>query len=85
MKAAAGPSKMPVVWSPSFGPLTQAQVQEAHKLGLLVLPWTVNARADMDRLIDWGVDGIITDYPDVLRDVLRERGMPLPIGSEATR
>lgn len=85
VKAAAGPSKKAVIWSPSFGPLTQAQVQEAHTLGLLVLPWTVNTRADMARLIDWGVDGIITDYPDMLRDVLRERGMPLPTGTEAVR
>jgi len=50
-----------------------------------VLPWTVNARADMARLIDWGVDGIITDYPDVLRDLLRERGMALPNGMETAR
>ncbi|MBS0451118.1 MAG: glycerophosphodiester phosphodiesterase [Proteobacteria bacterium] len=86
VKAAADPSpKAAVIWSPSFGQLTQAQVQEAQKLGLLVLPWTVNGRADMARLIDWGVDGIITDYPNLLRDVMRERGMPLPAGSEATR
>ena len=43
-----------------------------------VLPWTVNQRADMIRLMDLGVDGIITDYPDVLRDLVRERGLPLP-------
>ena len=85
VKAAAGASKAPVTWSPAYRDLTQAQVQEAHKLGLLVLPWTVNARADMARLIDWGVDGIITDYPDVLRDLLRERGMALPNGMETAR
>ena len=85
VKAAAGPSTAAVTWSPAFRELTQQQVQEAHKLGLLVLPWTVNARADMAQLIDWGVDGIITDYPNLLRDVLRERGMPLPAGAEASR
>lgn len=85
VKAAAGPSSAPITWSPAYRELTQAQVQEAHKLGLLVLPWTVNGRADMARLIDWGVDGIITDYPDVLRDAMRERGMPLPHGTEAAK
>jgi glycerophosphoryl diester phosphodiesterase len=36
--------------------------------------------AEMRKLIDWGVDGIITDYPDRLREVMRERGMALPRG-----
>ena len=85
VKAAAGDSTAPLTWSPAFRELTQAQIQEAHSIGLLVLPWTVNARADMARLIDWGVDGIITDYPDVLRELMRERGMPLPTGAEAAR
>jgi glycerophosphoryl diester phosphodiesterase len=49
-------------------------------LGLQVIPWTVNEVADMRRLMDWGVDGIITDYPDRLREVMRERGLPLPKG-----
>jgi len=65
-------------WSPNAGALTAALVQQAHALGLQVLAWTVNAPADMERLIDWGVDGIITDYPDRLRAVLDGRGMPLP-------
>jgi len=85
VKAAAGASAAPVTWSPAFRELTQAQVQQAHQLRLQVLPWTVNARADMARLIDWGVDGIITDYPDMLRDVMRERGMALPPGMEAAK
>ena len=44
------------------------------------MPWTVNDPADMRRLIDWKVDGLITDYPDRLREVMRERDMPLPRG-----
>jgi len=56
-------------------------VTRAHELGLRVVPWTVNDIADMRRLIDWGVDGIITDYPNRLRDVMSERGMALPPGS----
>ena len=48
------------------------------ELGLVVTPWTVNNRADMERLIDWGVDGIITDYPSTLRDVMADSGWALP-------
>ena len=48
-----------------------------------VLPWTVNQRADMLRLMDWGADGIITDYPDVLRDLMRERGLSTPPSAKA--
>jgi glycerophosphoryl diester phosphodiesterase len=69
-----------VIWSPAFNDLTAAQVKEAQSLGLKVLPWTVNQRADMARLIDWKVDGIITDDPAVLRDLMAERRMPLPAG-----
>ena len=73
VKAAGG-----VIWSPNFNDLTPALVTEAHQLGLEVLPWTVNNPADMARLMDWGVDGLITDYPDRARQVMQERKMPLP-------
>ncbi len=46
----------------------------ARRLGLPVHVWTVNDRAEMTRLLDLGVDGIMTDRADVLRDVLVERG-----------
>ena len=75
--AVAG-TNAPVIWSPSFADLTLEQVKEAHSLGFAVMPWTVNRRNDMTKLIDWKVDGLITDYPDVLRELLRERGMALP-------
>jgi glycerophosphoryl diester phosphodiesterase len=65
-------------WSPLFNNVDQASIRRAQQLGLLVIPWTVNEVADMQRLLDWGVDGIITDYPNRLREVMRERGMPLP-------
>ncbi len=81
VKRAAGDAKAPVTWSPTFADLRAEQVTEAHALGLLVLPWTVNQRADMARLVDMRVDGVITDFPDVLRAVLQERGMPLPTGA----
>lgn len=66
------------IWAPSGNTLTEALVQEARALGLQVVPWTLNEPADMERLLGWGVDGIITDYPDRLRAVLQRRGMPLP-------
>lgn len=75
VKAAGG-----AVWSPNNGALTEALVKEAHELGLKVIPWTINNPADMDRLIGWGVDGIISDYPDRLREAVQKRGLPLPKG-----
>ncbi len=53
------------IWAPEYAALTQDEIAEAHDLGLLVLPWTVNETAAMRRLIGWGVDGIITDRPDL--------------------
>ena len=66
------------VWSPAYRSLTPAWLAEAKAIGLRTIPWTVNARADMDRLIAMGVDGIITDYPDRLRAAMAARGMALP-------
>jgi glycerophosphoryl diester phosphodiesterase len=73
VKAAGG-----TIWSPNFNDLSQALVSQAHALGLKVLPWTVNEPADMERLIGWGVDGLITDYPDRARTVMAARQLPLP-------
>jgi len=56
-------------WSPNFRNLTAESLAEAHALGVRVYPWTVNGEADMQRLIELGVDGITTDRPDVLRRV----------------
>ena len=57
---------------------TADMIASAHARGMKVIPWTVDDPATMHALIDLGVDGIITDYPDRLRAVLSERGMPLP-------
>ncbi|RYY95651.1 MAG: glycerophosphodiester phosphodiesterase, partial [Comamonadaceae bacterium] len=64
-------AKAPVTWSPAFGDLKAADVLDAHAIGLAVVPWTVNRRADMARLMDMGVDGLITDFPDVLRALMQ--------------
>lgn len=66
------------VWSANGGAVTEALVREAQSIGLKAIPWTINNPADMERLIGWGVDGLITDYPDRLREVMAKRGMPLP-------
>jgi glycerophosphoryl diester phosphodiesterase len=64
---------------PGYQPyLTAAKVAEAHQLGLKVIPWTVDDQPTVNKLIDDGVDGIITDYPDRLRTWLAERGFTLP-------
>lgn len=54
------------IWSPRFSTLTEQDVQDAHDSGLAVIPWTVNDPADMETMISIGVDGIITDRPDLL-------------------
>lgn len=66
------------VWSPFHGDLNPATVNEAHALGLQVVPWTVNDPARMAQLIDWKVDGLITDRPDLARQAMAAAGLPLP-------
>ncbi|MBM3384053.1 MAG: glycerophosphodiester phosphodiesterase [Betaproteobacteria bacterium] len=65
-------------WSPFFGEIDKATVAEAQALGLKVLPWTVNEPAHLRAVLDLGVDGLITDRPDLARAALAERGMALP-------
>jgi glycerophosphoryl diester phosphodiesterase len=79
VKAAGG-----AVWSPYIGDITPALVAESHALGLKVVVWTANKPADMVRLIEIGVDGIISDRPDILREVAAEKGITLPRGFPVT-
>ncbi|MGB0383850.1 MAG: glycerophosphodiester phosphodiesterase family protein [Ardenticatenaceae bacterium] len=63
------------IWSPDYKTLTAKNITAAHDAGLLVVPWTVNDPELMGNLIDLGVDGLITDYPDLLVELLKERGI----------
>lgn len=54
----------PEMYSPSYTLVTAALVEECHKKGMKIIPWTVNTVEEMKRLKALGVDGIITDYPN---------------------
>ncbi len=58
-------SFMPEIYSPDYKTLTETMIKQAHALGIKVIPWTVNTKEEIEQLISWGVDGIITDYPDL--------------------
>lgn len=76
IKAAGG-----AVWSPYFGDVTSALIAEAHALGLRVVVWTVNKPEDIAHMVEFGVDGIISDRPDLLREIAGEKGIRLPAGT----
>jgi glycerophosphoryl diester phosphodiesterase len=65
-------------WGPDYQDLNAQRIAEAHEAGLRVVPWTVNATADMERLLALGVDGMTSDRPDVLRALLESKGLPVP-------
>ena len=65
--------------TPGYVPFTTAaMVRSAHAAGMKVIPWTADDAPTMQSLIDMGVDGIITNHPDLLRNVLADDGFPLP-------
>ncbi len=72
-------------WEPEDAELTKETLDEAHRLGLKVVVWTWPEHSGttfdaalVSKLIDWGVDGIITDDPGMLISMLAARGYPLP-------
>jgi glycerophosphoryl diester phosphodiesterase len=76
IKAAGGK-----IWSAYYKEVNADSIKLAHDLGLSVNVWTVNETGRMRELIAMGVDGIITDYPDRLRQVLKALDMPLPVAT----
>jgi glycerophosphoryl diester phosphodiesterase len=61
------------IYSPHFKLLKQKKVKWLHDNGVKVIVWTVNTREDMEKMIAMGVDGIITDYPDLIEDLSRKQ------------
>jgi glycerophosphoryl diester phosphodiesterase len=68
VKAAGG-----LYWAPYYKHLTRVLLNDAHELGIQVFVWTPDKRSEMIRLIEMGVDGIITNRPDILRSIMDER------------
>ena len=62
----------PDIYSCYFQLLTKEDVDYCHERDIKVIPWTVNKVEDMQGLIEMGVDGIITDYPDRLISLVRQ-------------
>ncbi len=63
------------MWCPYFQDVSHDLVAEAHDLGLLVTTWTVNEIPDIERVIDAGVDGIVSDYPGRAQRCILSKGM----------
>ncbi len=61
---------------PSFGGVTKANVDAAHAACLNVHPYTVNANADLQRMLDLGVDGMFTNFPERLEALLGDNAAP---------
>lgn len=57
----------PDIYSPLHSLVKEATVTECHTQSIKIIPWTINDQATMTRLKGWGIDGGITDFPDVVR------------------
>ncbi len=55
---------VPDIYSPNYKLINQKDIEELHKKSIKVIPWTINDISEMKRMIELGVDGIITDYPN---------------------
>ena len=60
---------VPKIYSPYYELLDSLQVKQAHDMGMKVIPWTVNEFKDMKALLEMGVDGLITDYPNLAKAI----------------
>ena len=62
------------ILSPYHPRLRRRDVERYHDRGKRVIPWTVNARRDIRRFLEWGVDGIVSDYPNRVIAIRSEPG-----------
>ena len=65
-------SFVPDIYSPDYELVDEELIRATHTRNIQVIPWTVNDADTMRKLLDWGVDGLITDYPDLAVEVLSE-------------
>ena len=63
----------PDIYSPNFKNLTYEIVKKVQKKKIQVIPWTVNSNDDIAKILELGVDGIISDYPDRVKYLLNEK------------
>ena len=63
------------VWSAFYRDVTKQNVELAHKHGLATCVWTVNREQDIIRMIEYGVDGIITDYPKKVQEICKAKNI----------
>ncbi|HHP7240138.1 MAG TPA: glycerophosphodiester phosphodiesterase family protein [Cyclobacteriaceae bacterium] len=61
----------PTIYSPYFKLINQQDINSLHEKDILVIPWTLNDKEDMVNYINWGVDGVITDYPDRALSIIK--------------
>ncbi|MFY0651213.1 MAG: glycerophosphodiester phosphodiesterase [Cyclobacteriaceae bacterium] len=63
---------IPEIYSCDYKLLTESDVSLLHEKGMKVIPWTINESMDMKKMLDWGVDGIITDYPNRAMELMKK-------------
>lgn len=59
----------PAIYSPEYHLLSKEEIRSCHTKKMRVIPWTVNDSKEMEELKSWGVDGLITDYPDKAKEL----------------
>jgi len=69
-------SYVPEIYSPDYKLVDKELIRAAHARNIQVIPWTVNDADSMRELLAWGVDGLITDYPDLGIEVVSEHENP---------
>ncbi|MDP4762198.1 MAG: glycerophosphodiester phosphodiesterase, partial [Salibacteraceae bacterium] len=67
----------PEIYSPSFELVNEALIVQCAARNIKVIPWAVNQEADVLRMINLDVDGIITDYPGLVKEMLTENGISI--------